>query len=136
MNKNQQQKITLHLTSKLPQLQAIYLFGSESAGEAKSDSDIDIAILSKSNIAKHDLFTLQSELELLLNKDVDLVNLRTCSEVFQAQVIYKGSRIYNHKESLKEVELFEDRVFQSYLYLKENIRPILEETKNSGQIYG
>lgn len=130
-----QHKISTFLQKEVPQLQAIYIFGSIADGNIRSESDVDIAILSASKLTKTSVFKLQSKLELALNKDVDLVDLKESSEVFQAQIISTGKRIYTDANLLMEVELFEDRVFQAYIYLKENIQPILKGIKSTGQIY-
>ncbi|QEP42900.1 nucleotidyltransferase domain-containing protein [Ectothiorhodospiraceae bacterium BW-2] len=47
----QLQQISSRLQSIVPQLQAIYLFGSRADGSARSDSDWDLAILTPRSIA-------------------------------------------------------------------------------------
>ncbi|HBG06743.1 MAG TPA: hypothetical protein DDY22_14620 [Geobacter sp.] len=65
-----------------PIIQAIYIYGLYGTEDERPDSDADIALLfspSDSKIIRSPLASqLHLELEYLLNKNIDLINLRAC----------------------------------------------------------
>lgn len=81
------QTIIDEILSYYPETQAIYLYGSWGTGFEWPDSDVDIALLLPYSQAKSvgslALSPLQYNLESLLNKPVDLINLREVSTVLQ-----------------------------------------------------
>ena len=69
-------------------VQAVYLCGSLTReGEFDSFSDIDVAVEG----LEEDYFTTLCELEELLKRDVDLIELRRCP--FREQILRKGVRV-------------------------------------------
>jgi predicted nucleotidyltransferase len=111
-----------------PDLQAIYLFGTYGTDEEWPDSDVDIALLLPWEKAKEagplTMSDLRFELEALLNKDVDLINLREVSTVLQKEVIAAGRRIYRADEYATDE--FEMLVLSYYQKLSEERRDILQ----------
>ena len=111
-----------------PDLQAVYLFGTYGTDEEWPDSDVDIALLlpwKKSKEAGSLMMSdLRFELESLLNKDVDLINLREVSTVLQKEVIVAGRRIYCADEYATDE--FEMLVLSYYQKLSEERRDILQ----------
>src|SRR5687767_14833687 len=81
-----------------PDTQAIYLFGSYGTKNEWPDSDVDIALLLPPDQAKASrmlaMSPLCSDLGSLLEKPVDLINLREVSTVFQKEIITADRRIY------------------------------------------
>ncbi|MEJ5311040.1 MAG: nucleotidyltransferase domain-containing protein [Anaerolineae bacterium] len=81
-----------------PETQAIYLFGSYQTADERPDSDVDIALLLPPQQAKAAgtlaLSALRSELEVYLERDVDLINVRQASTVLQKEVVAADRRIY------------------------------------------
>ena len=77
----------------------IYLFGSEASGEARSDSDIDIAI---DDPAKPDLEPIREEIAKLPSLiKVDLANLAECETRFVNRVKSTGRAIYSATKALR-----------------------------------
>jgi len=80
-----------------PASQAIYLFGSYSTDHAWPNSDVDMALLFTPKQAKAEQNLLLSQcrfdLEEALSREVDLLNARRVSTVFQKEII-SGVRIY------------------------------------------
>lgn len=112
----------------------IYLFGSTTKGTTHKKSDIDIAFLSyKKELDSYEVFLLSQELASRLDQEVDLIDLRKASTVFQAQVVYSGKAIYCTDEPKKE--RFELLTLKMYAKLNEERSSILKNIDESGSIY-
>lgn len=94
----QPDSITKIVLEHYPYTQGIYLFGSFMTEDEWPDSDVDIALLLAHVEAKKVRSLAMSECSLALakalNKDVDLLNARTVSTVFQNEIISKGRLLY------------------------------------------
>jgi len=85
-----------------PTVQAIYLFGTYDTEDEWPDSDVDIAVLLAPLLAPQQaraagllaLSGLRVELEDLMKRKVDLINLRRVPTVLQKEVIAADRRIY------------------------------------------
>ena len=117
-------------------VQAVYLFGSYAANDAWPDSDVDIALLLPCGTSQTCGCLLMSELctelESLLKRKVDLINLRRVSTVLQKEVIMADGRISQRDEFAADE--FEMLTISYYQKLNEERREILEEIKASGTI--
>ena len=117
-------------------VQAVYLFGSYAANDAWPDSDVDIALLLPHETSQACgcllMSELCSELESLLKRKVDLINLRQVSTVFQKEVIMADGRIWQPDEYAADE--FEMLTLSYYQKLNEERREILEEIQASGKI--
>lgn len=123
------------LQKEIPGLSAIYLFGSRSKGQARSDSDTDIAYLSTGPaMPAVDRFFLAQQLADILNTDVDLVDLRAASTILRFEIIGKGKRIFCQDETI--CDLFEITVFSMYQRFQEERKAIVEEILQKRTIYG
>jgi len=120
-----------------PQSQCIYLFGSFQTEDEWPDSDVDIAVLFPHDVAKREtammLSECRSELEEVLKKDVDLVNLRSVSTVFQFQVVTTGRML--HCGDADAVNEFEMYTLSFYQKLNEERAEILQEFYKTGRAY-
>jgi len=120
-----------------PYTQAIYLFGSYGTGDEWTDSDMDIALLLECKMAKKTgsllMSDLRFELEALLEKEVDLINLRQVPTVLQKEVIAADRRIYQADEYAADE--FDMLTISYYQKLNEERAEILEEILESGRIY-
>lgn len=119
-----------------PAAQAIYLFGSYGAGNAWPDSDADIALLLTPEQAKAEPNLLLSQcrfdLEDALSKEVDLLNARQVSTVFQKEII-GGVRIYCADPYAADE--FEMLVISYYQKLNQERREILDAFYKTGRAY-
>lgn len=111
----------------------IYLFGSQATNRAHRNSDYDIAYLSDKNLSHYERFMLAQELAAILNRDVDLIDLKQASTVFQTQIVEKGKALYGNNSTDKA--LFEMRTLKKYAILNEERRVILENISERGQIH-
>ena len=120
-----------------PDTQAIYLFGSYGTEDEWPDSDVDIALLLPPEQAKASrmlaMSPLCSELGSLLEKPVDLINLREVSTVFQKEIIAADRRIHTgHAYAADEFEMLVSSFFQK---LSQERAEILAEGMHSGRFY-
>ena len=97
-------------------------------------SDLDIAYLSDKQITNVERWAIQEEIAALLMRDVDLVALKTATDVMKFQIVNKGVRIF--VKDVKKAERFEDLVYSLYLDLNEQRKGILEDIYKRGSIYG
>ncbi len=111
------------LKNSIPSLQALYLFGSFYDKSAKDESDIDIAFLSTELIDTKILWEISQRLSILLQRDVDLVELRSANTIFRYEIISNSERIYG---SGYDVEYFETLVYSFYLRFKQERKPIVD----------
>ena len=71
-------------------LSALWLFGSEATGQTRPDSDVDLAALFSRPVDPEQLFTARLDLETLLGRSVDLVDLRKASAILGRQAVQGG----------------------------------------------
>ncbi len=127
-------RIVSFLTERIPDLIAIYLFGSSVQGTPGLESDIDLAILPVQPLNPLERWNLAQDLASLLKREVDLVDLRKASTVMRMQVISSGQYLY--ESNRQERDRFEDYVFSSYARLNEERKEIIKKVQERGTIYG
>jgi len=118
----------------MPDVVAIYVFGSSAAGTAGPESDVDLAVLAArplDPIARHEL---QEELASTLRTPVDLIDLRAVSPVMAVQVVSTGRVLHDRDPTARGH--FEDLTFGTYARLNEERRAILERVASEGTVYG
>lgn len=106
----------------------IYIFGSFASGQINSESDIDIAFYSFEKIEKYEVFQKAQEISFKLKREIDLIDLKESSTVFQNQVIEKGIVIFE-KNSI-EREKFELLVMKKYLELNKLRKDLIDNYEN------
>lgn len=103
----------------------IYIFGSYATGEVNKESDIDIAFLSDRKIEKYDIFIKAQEISGKVDKEVDLIDLKDSTTVFQNQVVRNGVVILDREPI--EREKFEIVVLKKYMELNELRKELLDD---------
>ena len=131
---NQYHDLVQAICTEMPEVLAIYLFGSRISGLQHAGSDIDLAILPKQKLSETEIWLLAQALAAKYSRDVDLVDLRQASTVMRMQVISKGQRLYCADE--QSCEVFEDFVFSDYAHLNEERAGILQDIAQRGAVYG
>lgn len=108
-----------------------YLFGSQAIGQARAQSDYDVAVLFDGKVSTDDRYLLAHQLTELLDTGVDLVDLARAPIELVYNVIATGQILYE-KERRTRVE-FEARALGLYFdqlpVLRAERRALLEETR-------
>jgi len=122
-----------HLQSHLPDLLAVYLFGSQAQGTAGPDSDVDIAVLLSGQIDPVLLWQLSGSLADIAGMPVDLIDLRAATTVMQYQVVTRGQRLW-----AKDVRagLFESFVLSEKTAFDTARAGLLKDIQEEGTVYG
>lgn len=133
LNHEMVETIKLTLQAALPNLLAVYLFGSQVSGHASPESDADIAILLDGTIAATTLWEHAEQLATLLNRDVDLIDLRQASTVLQYQIITAGQRLW---QADSQAAIFESFILSEKTSLDTARQGILTDIQQRGNVYG
>ena len=128
-----QQIIVKRAQDRLPDLLALYAFGSRIQGQANADSDLDLAVLVAGYADPLLLFDLAGELADVTGCAVDLLDLRAASTVMQYQIITTGVRWWQ-KDS--QAALYEAAILSEKTALDEARNTLIEDIRHSGSVYG
>lgn len=110
------------------------MFGSYARNAQNKESDIDIAIIAR-EVDKKIIFREKQELENLVMKDIDLINLENVdiSEGFKYEILMNGVVLYCSNEY--KLDLYKLDAFKEYLDLNESRQDIIDRIKQGGTIY-
>jgi predicted nucleotidyltransferase len=122
------------IRAAVPEVVAVYRFGSTANGSAGPASDVDVAFLAARPFDPVGRFDLQERLAARLGRDVDLVDLQRASTVLRMQVLSRGRLLGSWDDTGRRA--FEDRTYCAYVRLNEERRPILERIAREGRIHG
>lgn len=117
------------IKEQYPDVWAIYLFGSFGTIYERSDSDLDLAVLCKQPLDALPLWELAQKIALRINRDVQVVDLRQASTVFQNEIIRNERRIYCCHP--KACDALESLYLAMYLRLNEERKEILDDLKGA-----
>ena len=112
----------------------ILLFGSFSKGNARENSDIDLAYFSKHSFSSYERYNIAGELAAIANREVDLIDLKQIDTVFTMQIFEHGTPIYI--QNLNEFTRQKMRAYSMYATLSEQRAPIIEAIKERGSVFG
>ncbi|HRF43113.1 MAG TPA: nucleotidyltransferase domain-containing protein [Candidatus Competibacteraceae bacterium] len=126
------QRIVDRILRAMPEIWAIYRFGSAGTPYERGDSDIDLALLLPKPVDNLARWELAQNLARQLKRDVDLVDLQSASTVLRHQVFHHGQRIYC--ADWFSSEEFESRALSDYVRLNEARRGILQDIHARGRI--
>jgi len=89
-----------------------YLFGSFASGRAGEHSDLDLAILPSQPVSDEDIWAWGQTLAVELGRDVDLINLMSCSTVLRYQVVTEGKLLLDIQGDAAGFETETYRMYQ------------------------
>lgn len=118
----------------IPDVRAIYVFGSRAGGGHRTGSDLDLALLGATRLATEDRWALQEALARRLEVNVDLIDLRAVPTVMQKQVVATGRTVFCSDDS--ERRTFEGQVLASYARLNEERCEVLRRVSAEGRVHG
>ena len=127
-------ELIIYFRQAIPNLVALYRFGSQETGRSRPDSDVDLAVLAHTPIPNLRRFELAQNLAIQLHRDVDLVDLRTASTVMRIQVLSTGTCIMSLDEPTRRE--FEMYAYSDYARLNEERREIVKGIAKRGFVYG
>jgi len=91
------------------------------------ESDIDVAFLSFQKLLPVKKWKIQEGLASLLDRDIDLVDLKNATVVLRAEIVENGIRIYTGNKF--ECDNFEVTTYSMYADLNESRIHILNDLK-------
>ena len=117
------------------QVAVVYLFGSFVQGRMTAESDLDVAVLLRSDAVPFPmaLVELSNRLSALTGLEVDTLCLNTAGPIVAMQVLRKGLKIIE-RDSRRSIEFFA-KTIGLYHDIKMVRRPI-EQSILNGRIYG
>ncbi len=122
------------LLAALPDVWAIYVYGSFARGDEWPNSDVDLAVLLPADKQIEDLLGLMSEVSLRTQRDVDLVDLRKVGDVLRGEVFEDGRTLFISQPDA--VLAWEASAMSRYARHREETRDILEDFRRTGIGYG
>lgn len=124
------------LRARLPNLMAVYAFGSRVSGDGTANSDWDLAVLVAGYVEPGVLWDLSAALADVAHTDVDLIDLRAASTVMQHQVLTLGERWWLRADSATLVGVWEAAMLSEMTELNAARAGLLADIAASGVIYG
>jgi uncharacterized protein len=121
------------LQARVPDLLAVYAFGSQVQGTAGPESDLDLAVLVAGLTDSVSLWGLSGDVADLAGCPVDLLDLRAAPTVMQYQVITTGERWWA-KDA--QASLFESAVLSDKTELDTARTGLLADIQATGVIHG
>jgi uncharacterized protein len=84
------------LQARVPDLLAVFVFGSFATGRVRPDSDLDLAFLPKKTLDMRTLWELNPEVAMAAGREVDLIDLSnvSVSSILKFEIIKRGELIY------------------------------------------
>ncbi|EJI84664.1 DNA polymerase subunit beta [Alishewanella aestuarii B11] len=121
------------LQQRLPNLMAVYAFGSQVTGTADKNSDLDLAVLVAGYADVIELWDISSDLAELANCEVDLLDFRAATTVMQYQILTTGKCLYAIDSS---VGIYEAMVLSQMTALNEARAGLVQDIREQGAVYG
>jgi len=122
------------INAELPDVQAIYRYGSAGSKYERPDSDIDIAILGSRIVPFQEMTKLAAVLMDATERDIDINDLKKLPDTQRVQIVLQGERIFCKDQVVAET--YDSHTLSDYVRLNEERRYILKDIQQREQIYG
>jgi len=122
------------LNDRIPDLQAVYVYGSFLMEHFNDGSDLDLAFRAENELDNVERWETQQALAELIMRDTDLLDLNQASIVMQFEVITTGKRLFCSDEDI--IATYETLVYSRYLDFNQVRKPIIESIQQRGSVYG
>jgi len=99
------QKSLIDHLAPWPEVSLIILFGSLAAGQARADSDLDLAIDLGRPLEVREKMAMIETLADLTGRPIDLIDLRTVGEPLLGEILAGGIRLAGSDEAYAELAL-------------------------------
>ena len=121
------------LPKQVPELLAVYAFGSRVHGTQRADSDLDLAILVAGKADPVLLWDVAQHMASELGYDIDLLDLRAASTVMQYQIICSGTRLW---ASDARAAIYESFILSEKTALDALRAGLMADIQREGSVYG
>jgi uncharacterized protein len=125
--------ILQRLRDRLPDLRAVYAFGSQIEGTAGLESDLDLAVLVAGYADPMLLWELAGSLADLAGCPVDLLDFRAASTVMQYRILTTGQRWW---AADSRADFYEAGVLSDKTELDCARAALLADVQREGRVYG
>lgn len=115
-------------------IECIVIFGSYVRESQTPQSDIDIAIKIKGGITKKELNDISKQLEEIIKKEVDLIDLDNANSILKYEILYSGMPIYIKNEYYYDLYVID--ACNEFLEVNEDRESIINRIIAGGDIYG
>ena len=122
------------IIAEVPDVQAIYRYGSAGSKYERHDSDIDIAILANAIVPFQKMTELAATLQDVTERDIDINDLQKLPVTLRVQIVLQGERIFC--EDQVAAETYDTHTLSDYVRLNEERQYILKDIQQREQIYG
>ncbi len=106
-------------------LDTLWLYGSQAEGTARADSDVDLAAIFRRRPEGLEIFDARTELEELLCRDVDLVDLDQAPPILAMQILKHGRLLVDRNPSRRH------EAFSRILSLYEDVKILRRESERA-----
>lgn len=117
----------------LPEVKAIYLFGSVLTPYFNQNSDLDIAVYQAAELSPIERWSIGEILANQVKRDIDLIDFRKSNTVLQNEIVRNGKRICCNAPL--ECDRFELYVLSAYFDLQWLRKGQLEDIAQRGRVY-
>jgi predicted nucleotidyltransferase len=126
-------RIVTVLREVLPDVAAIYRYGSFGGTHQRPDSDLDLAVLGQQNLDAATRLQLSDLLAAQTGCVIDLNDMRSLPVTLRVQIVTQGRRLFATHPATTAA--YDSRVLSEYAELNEFRRPILDDIRARGSIY-
>jgi predicted nucleotidyltransferase len=127
-------QIVAVLREAFPGVEAVYRYGSFGGMYERPDSDIDLSVQGPAKLDFATRMRLIALLEARTGRRIDLNDMRALPVTLRVQIVTQGRRLFAAHPASAEAD--DSRVLSEYAELNEFRRPILDDIRARGSIYG